>query len=143
MAALPRFRRITMSRLSRRDLLKIGGVAGAGALIGVELPELFQSANASVQASQTALPGGGITRFTTPLPTFAGQRVSATSLQVGMAEFQQKVLPDSFYTSLAAPLRHGTYLWGYAVGQSGAHPRPQFPGVTIEATRGTPITATY
>jgi FtsP/CotA-like multicopper oxidase with cupredoxin domain len=132
-----------MTRLNRRDLMKIGGLAGAGAVIGFEVPSLFQSANASVQASQTALPGGNVTQFVTPLPTFVGRRVSGTSLQVNMLEFQQKVLPDSFYTSLASPFKNGTYLWGYAVGQSGAHPGPQYPGVTVEAKKGTPISIQF
>jgi spore coat protein A, manganese oxidase len=132
-----------MSRLSRRDVMKIGGVAGAGAVIGLEVPSLFQTANASVQVPQTALDGTTVTRFVTPLPTFVGRRVSCTSLQVTMSEFQQHVLPDSFYGSLAAPFRNGTFLWGYAVGQSGTNPRPQFPGVTVEAKKGTTITAKY
>lgn len=132
-----------MSRLSRRDVMKIGGLAGFGAVVGFEVPSLFQRANASVQAPQTALPGTNITRFVSPLTTFAGRRVTGTSLQVGMVEFQQKVLPDSFYTSLAAPFANGTYLWGYAVAQSGASARPQYPGVTVEAHRGTPITVRY
>jgi FtsP/CotA-like multicopper oxidase with cupredoxin domain len=123
--------------------MKIGGVAGAGAVIGLEVPSLFQTANASVQVPQTALDGTTVARFVTPLPTFVGRRVSCTSLQVTMSEFQQHVLPDSFYGSLAAPFRNGTFLWGYAVGQSGTNPRPQFPGVTVEAKKGTAITAKY
>ncbi len=132
-----------MSRLSRRDLMKIGGVVGAGAVMGFEVPSLFQTANASVQVPQTALPGANVKQFVTPLPTFVGRRVSCTSLQATMSEFQQKVLPDSFYSSLASPFQNGTFLWGYAVGPSGSNPRPQFPGVTVEAVKGTPITAKY
>jgi FtsP/CotA-like multicopper oxidase with cupredoxin domain len=123
--------------------MKIGGVAGAGAVIGFEVPSLFQTANASVQVPQTALDGTTVTRFVTPLPTFVGRRVACTSLQVTMSEFQQHVLPDSFYGSLATPFRNGTFLWGYAVGQAGSNPRPQFPGVTVEATKGTALTAKY
>src|SRR6266581_4898849 len=132
-----------MSRLSRRGVLKIGGLAGAGAVVGFEVPSLFQTANASVQVPQTALPGANVPRFVTPLPTFFGRRVSCTSLQATMSEFQQKVLPDSFYSSLASPFQNGTFLWGYAVGPSGSNPRPQFPGVTVEAKKGTAITAKY
>ena len=132
-----------MSRLSRRSAMKIGGVVGAGAVIGIEAPSLFQTANASVQVPQTALPGANVTRFVTPLPTFVGRRVACSSLQSTMLEFQQKVLPDSFYTSLAAPFQNGTFLWGYANGPAGSHPHPQWPGVTVEATKGTPITAKF
>ncbi|HEY3610738.1 MAG TPA: multicopper oxidase domain-containing protein [Pseudonocardiaceae bacterium] len=132
-----------MSRLSRRDVMKIGGVVGAGAVVGIEAPSLFQTANASVQVPQTALPGANVTRFVTPLPTFVGRRLTCSSLQSTMLEFQQKVLPDAFYTSLAAPFQNGTFLWGYANGPAGSHPRPQWPGVTVEATKGTPITAKF
>ncbi|HEY4023644.1 MAG TPA: hypothetical protein VGM75_33525, partial [Pseudonocardiaceae bacterium] len=132
-----------MRRLSRRDLIKIGGLAGAGAVIAFEVPSLFQSANASTQVSQTALPGANITPFVSPLPTFFGKRVTGSSVQVGMFEFQQKVLPDSFYTSLASPFENGTYLWGYAIGQPGVSPRAQYPGVTVETRKGTSVTVKY
>ncbi len=112
-------------------------------MMGFEVPSLFQTANASVQVPQTALPGADVTKFVTPLPTFVGQRVSGQSLQVGMFEFQQNVLPDSFYSSLSSSFRNGTRLWGYAVGQSGTNPSPRYPGVTVEAKRGTPITVKY
>jgi FtsP/CotA-like multicopper oxidase with cupredoxin domain len=123
--------------------MKIGGVVGAGAVMGFEVPSLFQGANASVQTPQTALPGANITKFASPLPTFVGKRVKGSSVQSTMLEFQQNVLPDSFYTSLAAPFRNGTFLWGYANCPSGSSPRPQWPGATIEATRGTTTTIKY
>jgi FtsP/CotA-like multicopper oxidase with cupredoxin domain len=74
-----------------------------------------------------------------PLPTFNSKRVSSPSLQVGMLEFQQKVLPDSFYAALPAPYSAGTYVWGYQVGKNA----PQYPAPTIVAQRGTPTTITY
>lgn len=134
---------ITVSHLSRRDLMKIGGVIGTGAVVGFEAPSLFQTVNASVQLPKTALPGTNVTKFASPLSTFFGQRVSGSSLQVDMFEFQQNVLPDSFYTSLGAPFHSGTFLWGYAVGQAGTNPRPQYPGMTIEAHRGTPTSVRF
>jgi spore coat protein A, manganese oxidase len=134
-------------RMSRRTLLSVVGLAGAGAAIRFEAPQLFQSANASVQVTQTALPGASIKQFVTPLTTFVGRRVSGSSLQVSMREFQQLVLPASFYSSLAAPFSKGTYLWGYAAGAipstSSAGPAPSFPGVTIEAKQGSAITVKY
>jgi FtsP/CotA-like multicopper oxidase with cupredoxin domain len=130
-------------RPSRRDLLKLGGLAGVGAAISFEAPQLFTSASASDQIPQTALPGASVTRFVTPLPTFVGRRVTGTSLQVAMFEFQQRVLPDSFYSSLSFPFRNGTFLWGYATGPSGTSPRPQYPGATVEAQKGTATTVKY
>ena len=129
--------------ISRRNLMKIGAIAGAGAAIRIEAPTLFQSASASVLTAQTALSGASITQFATPLPTFAGRRVTGTSLQVTMQEFQQHVLPDAFYATLAAPYGNGTYLWGYAAGAAGASPSPSYPGVSVEAVRGSATTVQY
>jgi FtsP/CotA-like multicopper oxidase with cupredoxin domain len=91
------------------------------------------------------MPGIGIPRFAAPLPTFAGRRVRSPFLRVVMQEFQQRVLPDSVYDALPAPYRRGSYLWGYAVGTADSHApaRPSFPGVTVEAGRGTATTITY
>jgi spore coat protein A, manganese oxidase len=127
-------------RLTRRNLLKIGALAGAGAAIRFEAPTLFQSASASVQAAQTPLAGGSITKFAVPLTTFAGRRVAGSSLQAWMQEFQQFVLPSSFYSSLPSPFNQGTFLWGYAVGASGTSAQPSWPGVTVEAKKGTATT---
>jgi FtsP/CotA-like multicopper oxidase with cupredoxin domain len=129
-------------RFTRRDLLKVGALAGAGVAIRFEAPTLFQGANASVGVPQTPLPGASVSQFVTPLPTFVGNRVSGSSLQIGMQEFQQFVLPNSFYGSLADGFRRGTYVWGYAVG-TGAGATPQWPGATVEVHRGTPVTVKY
>jgi FtsP/CotA-like multicopper oxidase with cupredoxin domain len=56
-----------------------------------------------------------------------------------MQEFQQKVLPASFYASLPAPFRNGTFLWGYNVNGSG----PSWPARTLEARQGTATTVAY
>ena len=126
--------------ISRRNVLKIGALAGAGAVIRFEAPTLFQSANASVSVPQTALPGASVSQFTTPVPTYFGKRVSGASLQSYMYEFQQNVLPDSFYRSLSGTYHNGTWLWGYATGPLGSFPSPQWPGATVEVKRGTPVT---
>jgi spore coat protein A, manganese oxidase len=128
-------------RMSRRDLLKVAGVAGAGLAIRLDAPQLFESASASDKIPQTPLPGSSIAQFVTPLPTFAGRRITSSSLQVGMYEFQQKVLPDAIYASLPPPYNKGSYLWGYGVGAPGA--APSYPGVTVEAKKGTATTITY
>src|SRR5215468_10026161 len=94
--------------IGRRDLMKIGALAGAGAAIrfgGARL--VLPKAGASVQVPQTALDGSTLSQFVTPLPTFVGRRLTGSSLQAVMTEFQQKVLPDAFYAALASPFNAG------------------------------------
>jgi FtsP/CotA-like multicopper oxidase with cupredoxin domain len=137
---------------SRRRLLQLGALVGAGAAIRWQLDPttgvLFGASRAFASAQvphQTPLNGANIPQFVTPLSTFVGQRVQGASLQVGMFEFQQRVLPDSIYSRLPQPFSHGTYLWGYDVNPSGArgNPSPSWPGTTIEAQRGSQTTVRY
>src|SRR5262249_30743456 len=109
------------------------GDVGAGERIGSE-------EQASVRVAQTLLDGSTIPQFVDPLPTFTGRRANgAGTVPVDMVEFQQKVLPASIYAGLPAPFNAGTRLWGYDVDHRG----PNWPGVTIEATKGTPTTVEY
>jgi FtsP/CotA-like multicopper oxidase with cupredoxin domain len=131
-------------RIGRRDLLKISALAGAGVAVrfgGVRL--VLPGAGASVQVPQTALAGSSIPQFVTPLPTFVGQRLTASSLQSVMTEFQQKVLPDAFYNTLALPFKRGTYVWGYGNGPLNDPPPGSWPGVTVEAQKGVTTTIKY
>ena len=60
--------------IGRRDLMKIGALAGAGAAIrfgGARL--VLPSAGASVQVPQTALDGSTVAQFVTPLPTLTSE----------------------------------------------------------------------
>jgi spore coat protein A len=96
----------------------------------------------SVQVNQTPLPGTTIAslyKFTDPLPTFVGARVSGSNITVSAFEVQQPVLPASFYAKLPAPYNAGTYVWAYKVGGA----PPNYPGFTIEAQRHIPTTVTY
>lgn len=120
---------------SRRTFLKMGAVAGAGVLI----PATAWRAFASVSLPQTPLDGATIPQFTEPLTTFVGQRVTSTSFNVTMKEFQQKVLPDSLYSTMVSPFNQGTYVWGYKVDSRPAF----FPGFTVEAQRGTATSIKY
>jgi len=88
--------------------------------------------SASVTTAQIPLSGNSVAKFVDPLPTFNGRRSDGTTTQhVAMQEFQQKVLPNSFYTALRAPFNNGTYLWGYNINGAG----PSFPARTIERAR--------
>ena len=119
--------------MKRRLFLKLTG--GAGLLSALSPSRLF----ASVQVPQSPLLGNLITKYLDPLPTFAGSRITRTSMVVSVEEFQQKVLPANMYSRLAFPFRNGTYVWGYRV--DGAD--PLYPAVTIEARRNVPTTVTY
>jgi len=128
-------------RMSRRDLLYVSGAAVAGLAIRLHGPQLSLPASASDLVQQTPLDGSTLPRFVTPLTTYAGRRASGPSVQVGMFEFQQKVLPDALYSSLQPPFNRGTFLWGYGVGAAGA--APAYPGVTVEAVKGTATNIRY
>jgi FtsP/CotA-like multicopper oxidase with cupredoxin domain len=99
----------------------------------------IRPASASVPSQRMALPGSDIPKFSEPLATFAGSRVSAASIAVSVEEFQQFVLPAGLYSGFHAPFNQGTYVWGYRVGNA----PPRYPGFTIEAQRGTPTTVSY
>jgi spore coat protein A len=93
-----------------------------------------------VPPRQPTLPGAQIPKYVDPVPTFDGRRINGkAAVSIDMVEFQQQVLPASFYASLPAPYSAGTYLWGYKI-NGGA---PSFPAVTIEATKGTATMVTY
>lgn len=130
---------------TRRTFLKLGAAAGAGALIRWQLDPtsglLFKTARAfaSVQTPQTALDGSTVRQFVEALPTFVGRRVDDASIEVGMFEFQQNVLPSRLYRGLHEPFSAGTYVWGYQVGDSA----PSWPGATVEAQRGRATTVKY
>jgi len=97
----------------------------------------------SVVASQAAaeqqpLDGRNIPKFIEPLPfpgALNGMATSAASpLVITMSEFQQKLLPNSFYSALPAPHANGTYVWGY---------NNSYPGPTIVAKRDVPTHVKY
>jgi FtsP/CotA-like multicopper oxidase with cupredoxin domain len=112
---------------NRRDFLKFAAIAGAGAALPIKWS---MPAFASFTTPQSPLVGRTVPRFVDPLPTFAGSRVSATSITAVMQEFQQQVLPAGFPK---------TTVWGYNLNGNG----PTYPGVTVEAKRGVPTIITY
>jgi len=141
-------------RSSRRKFLKLTLAAGAvtaGALLGLVEIKGFRKkppTPSSIYKSvvQTAVDGSKIPKFVEVLPVFAGSRVSAgknTSLTVNNVEFQQKILPDSFYSKLPSPFQGGSYVWGYSIYDGAVTAGPSYPAVTIESVRGTPIQVNY
>ncbi|MBI5169220.1 MAG: multicopper oxidase domain-containing protein [Candidatus Eisenbacteria bacterium] len=90
-------------------------------------------AQAAVPLDPTLIP-----KYVDPLPLPSALDGAATSagapLQIRMSEFQQKLLPASFYTTLPAPWSNGAFVWGY---------NGSTPGPTIVARRGTPTWVRY
>jgi spore coat protein A, manganese oxidase len=145
---------------TRRTFLQLGAAVGLGGFIRWQLDPTSgylygaTQAFASVEAPQIPLASTRIPRFVETLPTFLGRRVSDTSIQVRMSEFQQKVLPDQMYAHLAKPFQDGTYLWGFGIksGDDGGDGEDEefehgnaasWPGRTIVAQQGSPTTVTY
>ena len=93
----------------------------------------FASAQVQTPLNPTLVP-----KFVDPLPlpgALDGASTSALApLEVRMSEFQQQLLPSSFYAMLPAPWSAGAFVWGY----NGATPGP-----TIVAKRGVPTWVHY
>ena len=71
-----------------------------------------------------------------------GRIFSPNHSQVGSIEtdeFQQRVLPDSFYTTLEPQFQNGTYVWSYVTRTTPW----TYPGVTLEARVGTPTSVRF
>jgi spore coat protein A, manganese oxidase len=89
---------------------------------------------------QVLIDGATIPKYVETVPALNANRVNGTAgLAVDMVEFQQRILPATFYAALPAPYSAGTYVWGYKVDATG----PSWPGRTIEVQRGTATTVTY
>ncbi|HJV64453.1 MAG TPA: multicopper oxidase domain-containing protein [Geomonas sp.] len=120
------------------------------------------SALANQQVVQTVLDPAvtPIPHFVEPLPTFNGNRADGTKpLTVTAQEFQQRVLPASFYAALPGSVTYrdtatgaavatinpqlGTYLWGYQVSDGTTTIGPSYPAVTIVAQQGVPTQVHY
>lgn len=155
------YERITRKKVTRRRFLKTAGaLAGAAAITGIASRygfDLVKPASASVQLAQTPLPGKNIPKFLTPLPHFATRfvggspvslRVLGNTLTVTMEELQQYILPQAYHLSLfpvgsTDPLKNGAWVWGYKINDGTSNYGPNYPGFTVEATRGTPKMMTY
>src|SRR5215831_4505880 len=122
--------------LTRRQLLMAGVAVGAASFTSTDALIATSRVFASVTQPQTPLPSGSITKYVTPLRTFAGQRVRKTSFNTKMVEFQQPVLPKSMYPT---KFEGGTWLWGYGVDGT----PPSWPATSVEARRGCPVDVNY
>ncbi|MBA3721231.1 MAG: multicopper oxidase domain-containing protein [Parachlamydiaceae bacterium] len=117
-------------------------------LIGVSTNTI----QANQQVKQFVIDGGIIPKFVEPLTTYNGERVDGIrKIKVTAKEFQQKILPNSFYQNLprsvtyksvetGMPLvtidpREGTYMWGYEMSDGKKTYGPSYPAHTVEVER--------
>jgi spore coat protein A len=138
-----------MSHLQKK--LRIGGFGVVLIALGFVAFAFCSGAWASQLVAQTPLPGKSLTKYLDPLPFFgpggATPRINGTSpFTVTYNEFQQQgalqPLPSNFVYGGTLPDGTpitGTLVWGYNVGAS----LPLWPGVTVEASVGTPSRVTY
>jgi FtsP/CotA-like multicopper oxidase with cupredoxin domain len=120
--------------------------------IYIALGMIFSHAFANQQIMQYVIAGASIPKFVEPLPLFNGSRVDGTKkLTVKAKEFQQKLLPKSFYKKLPKSVtyhsvetgesvftinpRKGTYQWGYEISDGKKTYGPSYPAHTIVAQR--------
>jgi spore coat protein A len=116
--------------------------------------------DANQQVMQEVLDGSTLEKFVEPVPTFNGHRVDGRKkLTISAEEFQQKILPSSFYKTLPSSVEYksvdtgeplfvinpkkGTYLWGYKINDGEHDFGPSFPATTIEAERGVKTEVKY
>jgi spore coat protein A len=123
------------ARITRRHFLVAGAALGATTLTSTDAIVANARALASVRTGQTPLPGASIPKYVTALRTF-GQRVTATDFTTRMVTVRQQVLPPALYPP---GFRDGTELWAYEVDGRAA----SWPGVTVEARRGSPVQVLY
>jgi spore coat protein A len=124
-----------------------------GLMVSAPAPKAW----ANSQILQTPLVSKTLTKYGDQLPTFVGARVTGANIGVTYNEFQETVLPNSFYSLLPTSValtspggaalgtinpQLGTYVWGYGIDGS-AFPSGHYPSLTIVAQKGTPTTVTY
>ena len=116
--------------------------------------------HANQQIVQQALEPEEIPKFVEPVPLFNGSRVKGNrKLTISTEEFQQQILPASFYASLPDKVTYrdvatgetvveinpqlGTYVWGYKIKRGKKIYGPNYPGFTIVAKQDKPTKVTY
>ncbi|HET9392482.1 MAG TPA: multicopper oxidase domain-containing protein [Candidatus Rubrimentiphilum sp.] len=126
---------------------------GFARAVGVTVA-LIAVAGSSVSASklvrQKPLNALRIPQFVENLPDFSvlGRVNGDVPYRVRFEAFQQKILPSSFYATLAAPYSGGTAVYGYGIDQGTKHYpaspiKGLYPGYTVVVTRGHGAFADY
>src|SRR5215470_7069927 len=104
----------------------------------LSIATILSSALASKLVDQIPLDATTIPQFVEDLPDFSalGRVNGDRPYRVRFEEFQQKILPESFYATLPAPFSAGTMVFGYGIDQGDNHypPLPAkglYPGYTV------------
>src|SRR5262245_15066860 len=118
-------RPMVSSMTTRRNLLKLGAMAGAGAYLTSKLGLVSRVLS---QVNGGTLPPDAIPKFTTPLvipPAMprAASEASTDYYTIGVRQFDQHILPAAF---------PATTVWSY--GSLTDHRTFNYPAYTIEAT---------
>jgi FtsP/CotA-like multicopper oxidase with cupredoxin domain len=115
---------------------------------------------ANQQILQSALDPMLIPKFVEPVPLFNKSRVKGNKkLKIFVEEFQQQILPTSFYATLPDEVTYldpstgkevvtinpqlGTYVWGYKIERGKKKYGPQYPGFTIVAEQNVATKVKY
>ena len=116
------------------------------------------SVHINQQIVQQALDPNVIPKFVEPVPQFNGSRVKGNKkLTISIEEFQQQILPASFYAALLNKVKYlgtgktvaeinpklGTYVWGYKIKRGKKTYGPNYPGFTIVAEQNTSTKVKY
>jgi FtsP/CotA-like multicopper oxidase with cupredoxin domain len=108
------------------------------------------SVSASKLVRQRPLNARSIPQFVENLPDFSvlGRVNGDVPYRVRFEEFQQKILPATFYATLPAPYSAGTMVFGYGMDQGAKHYpalplKGLYPGYTVVVTRDHTAFADY
>lgn len=123
---------------------------GFVAALALGLTAVASGAFASKLVDQKPLDAFTIPQFVEDLPDFSalGRVNGDQPYRVRFEEFQQKILPESFYAKLPAPFSAGTMVFGYGIDQGDRRypPAPAkglYPGYTVVVTRGRKAVVDY
>jgi spore coat protein A len=111
---------------------------------------VFSDTFASKLIKQTPLDATKLPQFVEDLPDFSvlGRVNGDQPYQVRLEEFQQKILPDSFYKTLLPPFSAGTMVFGYGIDSADTHypalpAKGHYPGYTVVVSRDQRSTVDY
>jgi FtsP/CotA-like multicopper oxidase with cupredoxin domain len=134
-------------KMTRRQVLKAGMIAGAGMMVPWN-SVILRNAFGATQANAVPLPGSALPQFVDELPVLGTGMVPefGNDITIRMKEFRANMMPSTFMP--ATGTYTGTYVWGYQVDgnvpaalPSGA--LPTYINPVVVATRHVPTKITW